>query len=263
MGNNATAELLAKSVASTLSSKEYLSTQSSGYMLLALGNFFDAAGISAEKGQVITGSVTLANGSKIDFNRESRVTIPIKDNFNQDIKISISTASNVDQVYASLSWNGVPLKDESKAMQKNLNLQVTWHDESGKAINPQSLKQGATFYGKFTVKNTSPVTRVSEIALMQIIPSGWQIENTRLNNTVLPEWTRKYNLNKENYLDMRDDRVMWFFDLREDIALDFIVKINCVSAGEFWLPGTLLEAMYNNDYKATTEGNKVYVEPFK
>lgn len=263
MGNMETAELMAKSVAKTLSSKEYLSTQSSGYMLLALGKFFDVAGISAEKGQVITGSVKFANGKSVDFNQESRVTIPIKENFNQDIQISTSSASNVDQVYASLSWNGVPLKDATKAMQKNLSLQVSWHDENGNTINPQSLKQGATFYGKFTVKNTSPVKRVSEIALMQMIPSGWQIENVRLNNKLLPEWTRKYNLNKENYLDMRDDRVMWFFDLREDIALDFVVKINCVSAGEFWLPGTLLEAMYNNDFKATTEGMKVYVEPFK
>lgn len=263
MGQMETAELMAKSVAASLSGKDYLSTQSSGYMLLALGKYFDVTGISAEQGQVIAGSVTLANGKTIEFNKKGRVTISIKENFNQDIQITISSATNVDQVYASLSWNGVPLKDATKAMQKNLSLQVSWHDENGNTINPQSLKQGATFYGKFTVKNTSPMKRVSEIALMQIIPSGWQIENVRLNNKLLPEWTRKYNLNKENYLDMRDDRVMWFFDLREDITLDFIVKINCVSAGEFWLPGTLLEAMYNNDFKATTEGMKVYVEPFK
>jgi len=56
---------------------------------------------------------------------------------------------------------------------------------------------------------------------------------------------------------------MWFFDLINDRQLDFVLKLNCVSAGEFWLPATLVEAMYSNDYRATTEGKKVYVEPFK
>ncbi|HPF93952.1 MAG TPA: hypothetical protein PLV65_08435, partial [Tenuifilaceae bacterium] len=258
-----TAELMAKAVAANLSSREYLSTQSAGYMLLALGKYFDIAGISAAEGQIISGSIKLANGQTINFNEEGRVTIPIKGNFNQDIQISISSSTKADAVYASLSWNGVPLKDDSKIFAKNLSLDVTWYDENGNTIKPQSLKQGTTFYGRFSVKNTSPLNRVSEVALMQMLPSGWQVENIRINNTLLPNWTRGWNLNKENYLDIRDDRVMWFFDLKDDETLDFVVKLNCINAGEFWLPGTLLEAMYNNDFKASTEGVKVYVEAFK
>jgi alpha-2-macroglobulin len=257
------ADLLARNVAKTLSNENYLSTQSSGYMLLALGKYFEATGISAAEGKVISGTVTLANGKEIDFNKSGRVTMPVKDNFNQDVKITLSNASNTDRVFVSLSWNGVPLKDESRDFQKNLDLQVKWYGENGNTINPASLKQGTTFYARFSVKNTSPVKNVSELALVQIIPSGWEIENTRLNNTLLPDWTRRWNLNKENYLDIRDDRVMWFFDLEGNITLDFVVKLNCVNAGEFRLPGTLLEAMYNNDYKATTQGKKVHVEAFK
>jgi len=257
-----TAELLAKTVAANLSSREYLSTQSSGYMLLALGKYFDVAGISAAQGQIISGTVKLANGETINFNQSGRINLPIKGNFNQDIQVTISNSTKVDVVYASLSWNGVPLKDESKAFENNLSLKVGWFDENGDNLNPQSLKQGTTFYGKFSVKNNSPVSRVSELALMQVLPSGWQIENVRINNTLLPDWTRGWNLNKENYLDIRDDRIMWFFDLKDNETLDFIVKLNCINAGEFWLPGTLLEAMYSKDFKATTEGMKVYVKAF-
>ena len=258
-----TAELSAKSIALVLSQREYLSTQSAGYMLLALGKYFDVVGISAAKGKIISGTVTLADGSKIDFNKAGRITMPIRNNFNQNIQISLAGTSDVEQVYASLSYNGVPLKDESKSFAKNLYLKVEWLSKDGSSINPQSLKQGDVIFAKFSVKNTSPLSRVSEIALTQILPSGWQIENVRLNNTALPDWMQDWNLNKEDYLDIRDDRVMWFFDLRENETLDFVVKINCITAGEFWLPGTLLEAMYNKDYKATTEGKKVYVEAFK
>ncbi|GAA5040351.1 membrane protein [Marivirga lumbricoides] len=258
-----TAELMAKSVASTLSGKEYLSTQSSGYMLLALGKYFEKAGISMANGQVITGKITLANGQTIDFNEEGRYTIPIKDNFGKSITVELTNASNAEQIYATVSYNGVPLKDQSVEKSKNLGLEVSWYDRQGKTINPQSLKQGDTFYGRFTVSNESPISNVSEIALVQIFPSGWQIENTRLNNEMMPDWTNSWNLNKEDYLDLRDDRAMWFFDLANKEKLDFIVKLNCVTAGEFWLPGTLTEAMYNNDFKASKEGKKVVVAPFK
>jgi len=257
------AELLAKSLASTLSGKEYLSTQSTGYMLLAIGKYFDAAGIITSGSQIISGSLTLADGKKVDFNEKGKITLPIRDNFNQSIQISLSNSSSVEEVFASLSWSGVPLKDVRPATQQNLNLEVTWLDESGKSINPASLKQGTTFYGKFRARNTGPVSAVSEIALTQLLPSGWQIENTRLNNTLLPDWTKSLNLNKEDYLDIRDDRAMWFFDLEGTETKEFVLKLNCVSAGDFWLPGTLLEAMYNNDYKAKTDGRKVHVEAFK
>ncbi len=258
-----TAELMAKSVAATLSGTAYLSTQSSGYMLLALGKYFDKAGISMKDGQVISGKIRLANGETIDFNEKGRFTMALKDNFNKNISIELTDASNVDQIYATVSYNGVPLKDRSTNINKNLDLEVKWYDSEGGVINPQTLKQGDTFYGRFSVKNTSPIIMVSEIALVQIFPSGWQIENTRLNNELNPDWTNSWNLNKEEYLDLRDDRAMWFFSLSGKEAKDFIIKLNCVTAGEFWLPGTLTEAMYNNDYKATTEGKKVVVNAFK
>ncbi|MCG8578533.1 MAG: hypothetical protein MI866_01360, partial [Bacteroidales bacterium] len=158
---------------------------------------------------------------------------------------------------------GVPFEDKTPAMAKNLKLDVKWYNENGKLINPQTLKQGSTFYGRFSVNNTSAVSALSELALVQIIPSGWAVENTRLNGTLLPDWVREWNINQEDYLDIRDDRVMWFFDLDGKKKLDFVLKLNCIHAGQFTLAPTLTEAMYNSDFKATTERLKVHVESFK
>ncbi|HCY00331.1 MAG TPA: hypothetical protein DG754_09355, partial [Bacteroidales bacterium] len=99
-----------------------------------------------------SGTVKLANGQTIDFNQAGRITIPIRDNFGQDIQVTISNSTKVDVVYASVAWNGVPLKDGSKAFENNLSLKVNWYNEDGNTLNPQSLKQGATFYGRFSVK---------------------------------------------------------------------------------------------------------------
>jgi len=168
----------------------------------------------------------------------------------------------VDKAYVTLSWDGVPLKDERDAYQKNLQLTVAWYDEHGKTVDPQTTRQGSTLYGRFSVKNAGPASEVNEVALVQLLPSGWAIDNLRLNNTLLPDWVRTWNINKETYQDIRDDRVMWFFNLKGSETLDCVVKLTCVHAGDFWLPATLTEAMYNSDYSAKTSGRSVHVEAF-
>ena len=95
--------------------------------------------------------------------------------------------------------------------------------------------------------------------MVQLIPSGWEIENTRLSNEVLPAWMLSWNTGGEEYLDIRDDRIMWFFDLRDNLDLDFVVKINAITKGTFELPGPRCEAMYNADYVATKASRKVKV----
>jgi uncharacterized protein YfaS (alpha-2-macroglobulin family) len=255
------AELLAKAVAEKLSTTEYLSTQTSAYMLLSLAKYFEAAGIMTNGDEQIEGTITLANGKEIPFSGDATFSTAIANNFGQQIQVNL-TGGNIDKLYATLSWNGVPLKDNTNAESKNLDLSVSWFDKNGNNIDPANLKQGDVFYGKFSVDNTSVVENVSDIALVQLLPSGWQIENVRLNNEKLPDWTNRWNLNKESYFDMRDDRAMWFFDLEKGEPLDFVLKLNCVSAGSFWLPGTRTETMYSNDYKANTAGKKVFVQAF-
>lgn len=255
------AAFLAKQVAAKLSGKDYLSTQSTGFMLLALVNYFNTQGISAANGQVLTGAVILANGKQVDVNHHGRFTLTLTD-FGQAIQVRLKEGSQVDKAYVTLSWDGVPLKDERDAYQKNLQLSVNWYDEYGKTIDPQTTRQGSTLFGRFSVKNTGPASEVTEMALVQLLPSGWAIDNARLNNALMPDWVRSWNINKETYQDIRDDRVMWFFNLKGSETLDFVVKLTCVHAGDFWLPGTLTEAMYNSDYSARTSGKKVHVEAF-
>ena len=122
------------------------------------------------------------------------------------------------------------------------------------------MKQGTTFWGHFRV--SKDVNRhLEELALVQILPSGWEIENIRLLGGQLPYWMEdNFRLNKEDYLDIRDDRIMWFFDMsRYRDHYDFVVKLNAVTVGDFYLPPTMVEAMYNNKYKATQAGKRVKV----
>jgi len=128
-------------------------------------------------------------------------------------------------------------------------------------VDPYHLPQGATFWGHFRVSREASVLHaVEELALVQALPAGWEIENIRLSDEGFPEWMSGWTLNRESYLDIRDDRIMWFFDLPdEQKPLDFVVKLNTVTKGEYVLPPTWLEAMYNHEYQAKKPGGRVTV----
>lgn len=241
-------------IAEKLSSEEWYSTQTAAYSLLALSKYITA---DAKQDKVLKGRIVLPDREEVEFGIDKTVTsIPLTGCFDKEIKI-INESDR--PIFASMEWEGIPLRDEIRDEEKNLLLTVQWRDEEGKEIDPGELKQGTSFWGIFQVwKEYSG--DISEAALVQILPAGWEIENLRLQEGQLPNWMQDLNLNQEEYLDIRDDRIMWFFDHESYYgSYDFAVKLNTVTVGEFYLPPTVVEAMYNNKFKASRSGRKVRV----
>lgn len=252
------ADELTREIASAIAARTWYSTQTIGYSLLAIGKYMQVV-MGDQQNIKIKGSIKYADGSSVPFDSDKSLDIEIKNGFGKPINIAVDEETTTENIYLTLAWDGVPLKSTVIDENKNLKLDVVWYDDDGNSLNPTALKQGTTFYGKFTVSNISNISRIEEVALVQVLPSGWEIVNTRLLNESLPKWTKSFILNREEYLDIRDDRIMWFFDIRKSINLDFVVKLSAVSVGEFDLPGTITEAMYNNNYKASKAGKKVKV----
>ncbi len=255
------ADNLAEQLAQQLATDNWYSTQTTGYVLLALGKYLQAiAGKIA--GAAMIGEIRLPGGKTIPFNTtEMSHNLELTNGFGKPLEIFLDQRSTVKRLFATLEWNGVPLKSDLPDTVKNLTLAVEWLDENGLSIDPTNLKQGRTFWGHFQVGKTSSFGQsIEELALVQILPAGWEIENIRLTDEAQPAWMAKWRLQQEDYLDIRDDRIMWFFDLPVDAKpLDFVVKLNTVTAGKFQLPSTSLEAMYNHLYLARKAGKKVTV----
>ena len=203
------------------------------------------------------GEVILPGGDKIKFDTDKPTySIPITDGFGEEVTVKLTSDK---KAYAMLEWEGVPLREGVGTESCYLDLEVRWLDEDGMPINPISVRQGETFWGHFRVKSYYS-SAIEEIALVQIIPAGWEIENIRLSGEYLPEWTKGFILNREEYVDIRDDRIMWFFDRSyRRQTFDFLVKLNAVTVGKFFLPPTKVEAMYDNRFRATVAGKEVEV----
>ena len=254
------ADPLSEEIALALSSDRWYSTQTSGFALLSLGKHIRAT--EGDQPLRLTGSVTLPDGEVVPFDTDSRFyNVDIESGFGQSVRVQLNAESTVTRAFATLAWSGVPLNADAVAESRNLQLDVRWRDDNGFPVYPDTLKQGATFWAHIRVRNTS-AAYLREMALTQLLPSGWEIENTRLSGAPMPRWTSKLHLGHETYFDIRDDRVTYFFDITPagpGFTRDFVVKLNAVTVGTFTLPPTLVEAMYNHASRAVVMGRTVVV----
>ncbi len=104
-----------------------------------------------------------------------------------------------------------------------------------------------------TVKNMYK-NYVTYLALRQVMASGWEIGNDRLDKPDAADESRNYS-----YQDVRDDRVLTFFDLITNETKTFRIRLTASYAGRFYFPGTLCEAMYEPGVNAFVPGKWVEV----
>jgi uncharacterized protein YfaS (alpha-2-macroglobulin family) len=256
------ANKLAEEIATVLSSNTWYSTQTTAFMLMSLGKYFKA--LESEEGEKpnMVGTILLPNGKEVEFETgDINYQVDIEEGFGKDVQVKLDNKSTIKRAFAIVDWSGLPLEYLGEDEEQNLKLAVEWLDEDGMKMNPADVRQGQSFWGHFKVNKLPGYrSKIEEIALVQVLPSGWEIDNTRLSGEARPGWMNRWSMGREEYLDIRDDRIMWFFDLPSyGNDFDFAVKINAVTAGEFILPPTLLEAMYNNNYRASKAGRMVIV----
>ena len=66
-------------------------------------------------------------------------------------------------------------------------------------------------------------------------------------------------IDKAEYIDFRDDRVLTYFDMRYHGKMKFKVVLNAMYVGQFYLPTVYCEAMYDHDINASEGGKWVKV----
>ena len=125
---------------------------------------------------------------------------------------------------------------------------------NGGILDVQELTQGTDFAAEVTITNPGLRGDYEELAITQIFPSGWEILNNRLDDT-----DQYFNGPKPEYVDIRDDRVLTYFDLKRNERVTFKIFLNASYRGEFYMPAVSVEAMYDNSIASNTKGKWVKV----
>jgi len=237
---------LAVSIAKTLSSERWLSTQETSYSLLAMAKMVIKNG-----GKSIKLKYT-KNGKQSAI--DSQQAIALRDVVTSDGTNTITVQNAKDNiVFVRLVQSGkLPLGEELAGNSK-LKVTTTFLGANGQQIDVSNLRQGEEFIAQITVSNDSRDS-VDNVALTQIFPSGWEIVNTRFTDD------NGGTEGAARYIDIRDDRVNFYFEMRRASSRTFTVRLNASYLGRYYLPGTQVEAMYDNTFYARNKGEWVNIQ---
>jgi len=236
---------LAKSIAKTLSSDRWMSTQTTSMSLLAMAKMVEKGG-----GKSLDVSFEI-NGTKDQIKTPKSVSqrgLDIRDGKNL---VNISNKLDNTVFVRILNSGKLPLGTEI-AEKRNLSIDVQYYDTNGNKLNVSKLSQGTDFTAKVNITNTSR-NYVENIALTEIFPSGWEIVNTSFT-----EYGGTTS-SKADYTDIRDDRVNFYFNLSNSVTKTFIVQLNAAYLGTYYRYGVQAEAMYDHDYLVRSKGSWVEV----
>ena len=117
---------------------------------------------------------------------------------------------------------------------------------------------GDAIYVHLKLTNTSGFYQ-ENIALVDQIPAGWEIENPRLGRGGMPEWVDADELWGYSYMNLRDDRVEFFGGLSPKDSVEVVYMVRAVTAGTYTLPGSTAEAMYDPEMWARLESGSATV----
>ena len=156
-------------------------------------------------------------------------------------------------LFVRLITEGI-LPGEETEESSNLNLSIVYTDVDGRMLDPTRLEQGKEFIASVTVSNPGIRGPYKNLALNQIFPSGWEINNLRLD-----EAESRLGGDVPTYQDIRDDRVYTYFDLGTNQRKTFQVMLTASYAGSYYLPAVSCEAMYDRSIYARRKGQVVEV----
>ncbi|WP_298899530.1 MG2 domain-containing protein [uncultured Psychroserpens sp.] len=246
---NQKARELSEYIAKDLSSDQWMSTQTTAYSLLAMAKMVEANG-----GKNMNFSYTF-NGKTETIDTKSTIAqreLAVNDGSNT-LKLD-NAVSNL--VYVRVLNSGkLPLGQEL-AEKRGLSISVIYQDLKGNRLDISKLQQGQDIVARISVSNLKSQS-LHDVALTQILPSGWEIVNTRFTDY------GDTTTSSARYTDIRDDRVNFYFDLPskgKHGTKVFTVMLNAAYLGTYYLPGTQVEAMYDNDFFVRNKGRWIEVK---
>ena len=112
---------------------------------------------------------------------------------------------------------------------------------------------------EIAVSNTGS-GQVENIALVDRIPAGWEIENPRLGRDGAVGWVDEEALWEVDHLNLRDDRLEAFGGLKPGETRRVVYTVRAVTAGHFKAPPVSAEAMYDPRIWARELGGSVVIK---
>ncbi len=248
MGNNTEALELLKEVAGQLSQDSWFSTQTTAWGLFAYMNY--SRKIKGDNSKPVKITMEL-NGKKEKITATEGAILKT---FTPEATNSLLIENESEKpLFVTFTEQGVPASADMTVKENNLSMTVSYTDIELNPVDISTLEQGNSFIMTVAVTNTT-FRQVNNLALTQMVPSGWEIQNTRLFEAGLQLKESGYD-----YRDFRDDRVYTYFSLKPGETRKFFIILTASYRGTYSMPAVVCEAMYDESVAARRPGREVVV----
>ncbi|QAZ66995.1 alpha-2-macroglobulin [Solidesulfovibrio carbinolicus] len=237
---------LAVDVGRLLEGEAYPSTQENAFALMALGKFY--ARQQAKKpfaGKLYAGSGLLSDVTSAKVLSLRGLSQP------GDLRLDLDPGYQPGSCYYAVRTRGIPSAAAYSPQSAGLEIARTYLTRDGKPIEGNTVPQGALVVVKFAARATAGP--VANVVLENLLPAGLEVENPRLATTERLPWMETPGEGETAHLDLRDDRILLFADLKKDAWQTHYALLRAVTPGVFSLPPAQAEAMYAPELRASGE----------
>jgi uncharacterized protein YfaS (alpha-2-macroglobulin family) len=223
----------------------WYSTQDNAFTLLAFGKAARMASATKVTGVVSVGEKKYAYSGgtqRIDFEPYGKtVTVALQ---------------GTGRVYYTIAVEGIRTDDVVKMEDRNLQIRREFLDRSGSTVNIAHVRQNDLLVVRLTL--TSSVDKLAYVAISDLLPAGFEIENPRITETTSYSFIQNPAI--AEYMDIRDDRILLYTSFRGGKRQQqFYYAVRAVTPGTFVLPPVNAEAMYDANYSSTSGQGSVRV----
>ncbi|HUP24477.1 MAG TPA: MG2 domain-containing protein [Thermoanaerobaculia bacterium] len=246
-GRDPAIEPLADLVAEALrgSARSY-TTQELVWGITGLGKFVEQGATLAGEPQLVANGAALEVESSPDLPGNWSWRLHRASEHNQ---LTLRLPQRGDgALFLVVSTEGVPVVPPADLVAggDGLRLERRYHRAGGEPFDPQveGLDLGELMHVELLVTNTGP-ERMSNLALVDRVAAGLEIENPRLGRERATDWIDADELWAADHLDVRDDRLEVFGMLEPGQTRKVVYSVRATAAGRFTVPASSVEAMYD------------------
>jgi uncharacterized protein YfaS (alpha-2-macroglobulin family) len=211
---------------------QYLNTQENVWGILALGKIARTANATNATAAVSSGSKQLGTSTG------AAITMDLKPYINKPLQLQVKGKGNY---YYFWETSGITADGSYKEEDSYLKVRRTYYDRNGTPIAGNTFRQNDLIVIRLTLQAQFN-TDVENVVVTDMLPAGFEIENTRLNDMQGMKWIKEEAT--PDYLDYRDDRLN-LFTTATGTEKSFYYMVRAVSPGLYQLGPVQADAMYN------------------
>jgi uncharacterized protein YfaS (alpha-2-macroglobulin family) len=259
-GNAPEGEPLAQRVAEGLVGEPsyYYNTQELVWGVTGLGKWAAAQASKGVADAVLTGDGTVISPRKTKKKSNDRTWSLMRASQYKSLTLSVPAAGA--GTWLVVNSEGVRPGNDYKVGGDGLSVSRSYKKADGSAasVGDGSLKLGDVLFVEVDIANKSGAA-IQNIALVDRLPAGFEIENPRLGRGSRPDWVKDEDQWALDFMNLRDDHLEAFGELAAGQSKKVVYSVRVVTSGKFTIPPVEAEAMYDSKLWARAAGGTAVV----